>query len=110
MTVTDPSGPVSSQYSVIQRRDSDVSTSHSEDDLLDGVGEDQCLGSGPIESGYSVITRDNMDYVSEASDSDEGHTSDTELVKESAVQRETDTVSPREEEEQNQAVLYENIP
>ena len=66
--------PISSQYSVIQRRDSDVSTCHSEDDNSEAEKEGQSAIEEQIMSQYSVVTRENMDHVSEASDSEDSHT------------------------------------
>ena len=107
-----------SQYSLVQRRDSDVSSCHSEDEAGEGErgdGEEgQSATSEPAVSQYSVITRENMEYVSEASDSEDSHTySDAELVKEG--ERESGHTSsdfnPRRGGGERHAIrLYENIP
>ena len=111
-----PVAPVSSQYSIIRRRDSDVSTCHSEGE--EGDSEEVHYDTvGPVVSQYSVVTRDNMDYVSEASDSEGSQIpSDTELVKKEATQKEseneneTSDIIPEHVEGQNGTVVYENIP
>ena len=108
--------PISSQYSVVQRRDSDVSTSHSEDDERKGEDEGQFAADEPIVSQYSVVTHENMDHVSEASDSEDGNTSDAEAAQDTsgdAVHKDKesdfnqDTLS--ETQDDRPSGLYENI-
>lgn len=109
--------PVSSQYSLIRRRDLDVITYHSDEDGLEGEGDDRREGQSvvkPLESQYSVITRENMDLVSEASDSEaeDSHTpSDAEPDQEEQDDRhKASDFNPSTSEEQQPIKLYENIP
>ena len=111
-----------SQYSLVQRRDSDASSCHSEEEMeggergaADGIGrgEGQSASKPPV-SQYSVITRENMEYLSEASDSEEdSHThSDAELVKDGGRDgghTSSDFDSRRDDGEQHAIRLYENI-
>lgn len=104
-----------SQYSLVQRRDLDVSSCHSEEEEM-GEGErgEGQSASMPAASQYSVITRENMEYVSEASDSEDSHThSDAELVV--GGERENGHTSSdfnprRDGRDRHDIRLYENIP
>jgi hypothetical protein len=110
-----------SQYSLIQRRDLDVSSCHSEEDILgegergaDGRGEGQSASTPkPAVSQYSVITRENMEYLSEASDSEDSHThSDAELIEDGERERghTSSDFDPRRDSGEQRAIrLYENI-
>ena len=111
---------ITSQYSLVQRRDSDVSSCHSEEEMggergVDG-GEGQSASTEPAVSQYSVITRENMamEYVSEASDSEDSHThSDAELVKDDEREggHTSSDFNPRRDDGKQRAIrLYENIP
>ena len=106
-----------SQYSLVQRRDSDVSSCQSEEETGEGEGGERGEGqsaSEPAVSQYSVITRENMEYISEASDSEDSHThSDAELVKDG--EQESGHIlsdfNPRRGGGERHAIrLYENIP
>lgn len=106
-----------SQYSLVQRRDSDVSSCHSEEEVGEGERGDRGKGqsaSKSVVAQYSVITRENMDYASEASDSEDSCThSDAELVEgdEQEGRRNSLDLNLRRSDGERRAVkLYENIP
>ena len=112
---------IASQYSLVQRRDLDVSSCHSEEEMREGErgadgGEGQSASTEPAVSQYSVITRENMamEYVSEASDSEDSHThSDAELVKDDEREggHTSSDFNPRRDDGKQHAIrLYENIP
>ena len=124
-SVEDKRNPVyvnrtTSQYSLVQRRDSDASSCHSDEEMeggergaVDGRGEGQSA-SKPAVSQYSVITRENMEYLSEASDSEEDSLthSNAELVKDGGRDgghTSSDFDPRRDGGEQHAIRLYENI-
>ena len=116
-------GRVTSQYSVIERRGSDVSTSHSDEESDGGAiggeeeeGKSSSIVAEPIESGYSLVTRENMDTVDEASDSEESHTySDAEpaIDKQESTEHKLSDLDAshcvREEHVHRTTSQYENI-
>lgn len=106
-----------SQYSLVQRQDSDLSSSHSDEEMGEGEGGDGGEGQSapkPVVSQYSVITRENMVYASEASDSEDSRThSDAELVEENEQESghtSSDLNPIRSDGKRRTIKLYENIP